>query len=358
MKKILLIEDEVVLRDEVADWLRFENYDVSVAGNGVEGMELILTQRPDLILCDIMMPLKDGKRLLYELRAIEETALIPFIFMSALSERDHIRDGMVLGADDYVTKPFTRKELLGAVESRLRKFAAFEKINEKAVNSLRNNIITHLPHELRTPLNSIIGYSSMLSEMTKEFSYDEIAEMGRSIANGGKRLHRLIENYLLYIQLELMHEVDQDLIESENLESIVFAECFQIATKYSRTNDLKVTIEPAAVKVDEYMFRKIIFEIVDNAFKFSLPESIVVVEGKLEKDGFYLRIKNIGVGFTKAEILHIGAFMQFGREKNEQQGVGLGLILVQRMLELLGSNLQIDNLNEGLTVVTCRFPYE
>jgi two-component system, sensor histidine kinase and response regulator len=356
MKKVLLIEDELVLRDEVADWLRFENYDVSVAGNGVEGLEMVVSLKPDLILCDIMMPLMDGKRLLFELRAKEETSMVPFVFMSALSEREHIRDGMVLGADDYLTKPFTRKELLSAVESRLRKYAAMEEKTEKAVNSIRNKIISYLPHELRTPLNGIIGYSSMLSEMAEDFSYAEIGEMGRNIADGGKRLHRLIENYLLYIQLELMHEIDSGIVEKENLEAVIFAECFQIANKYSRKNNLQFKIMPASVKVDEIMLRKIIYELVDNAFKFSLPESMIEVEGKVDEAEFSLSIKNIGVGFSKGEIDQIGAFMQFGREKNEQQGSGLGLILIKRMLELAGGSLQIKSVQDEYTEVTCRFP--
>jgi two-component system sensor histidine kinase/response regulator len=354
MKKILLIEDEVVLRDEVADWLRFENYDVSVAGNGALGLELALKINPDLILCDIMMPEMDGKRLLYELRVNEATTMIPFIFMSALSEREHIRDGMVLGADDYITKPFSRKELLSAVDSRLKKALAIEEKTEKAMNSIRNNIITHLPHELRTPLNSIIGYSSMLAEMTEGFSYDEIAEMGRNIATGGKRLHRLIENYLLYVQLELMHDIDIGAVESENLESIVFGECFQVASKYSRTNCLIISIEPASVRMDEIMLRKIIFEIVDNAFKFS--ENLVEITGTVENDFYCLKINDAGIGFTENEIKNIGAYMQFDRNVNEQQGSGLGLVLVKRMLDISGGQLKIDSSKGQGSAIRCLLP--
>jgi two-component system, sensor histidine kinase and response regulator len=356
MKKVLIIEDELILRDEVADWLRFENYDVAVAGNGVEGIELAVRLKPDIILCDIMMPVMDGKRFLYELKTIESTSMIPFIFMSALSEREHIRDGMVLGADDYVTKPFTRQELLNAVNSQLQKYAAIEEKTNKAINSIRNNIITYLPHELRTPLNSIIGYSSMLSDMAEDFSYNEISEMGRTIAAGGKRLHRLIENYLLYVQLELVNEFEMGLVECENLEPILFAECFQVASKYVRSNCLKFSVEPAALMIDENMLRKIVYELVDNAFKFSGTESIVEVNGKTEGNGFSLVIKNNGRSISQAEIKSIGAFMQFDRDTNEQQGSGLGLILVKRMLEIAGGRLEFLNTEPNCTEVKCWLP--
>lgn len=121
MNKILLIEDNNEIRESVTEILLLAGYNVSVAKNGKEGVEMVTKDLPDLILCDITMPELDGYGVLYLLHKNEETAHIPFIFITAKSERLDLRKGMEMGADDYLTKPFGRLELLNAVECRLKK---------------------------------------------------------------------------------------------------------------------------------------------------------------------------------------------------------------------------------------------
>src|SRR5260221_10488792 len=119
MTKILVIEDEAILRGEVAEWLTFEGYDVISAGDGVAGVECAFRDLPDLIISDITMPRLDGYGVLLEMHANAATAHIPFILVTARASHDDIRQGMALGADDYITKPFSRLELLQAVQARL-----------------------------------------------------------------------------------------------------------------------------------------------------------------------------------------------------------------------------------------------
>ena len=121
MKKILLIEDNADIRENTAEILELTNYIVFTAENGKTGVEIALRENPDLIVCDIMMPVLDGYGVLHMLKKNAVTKNTPFIFLSAKSERTDFRKGMELGADDYITKPFTETELLNAVESRLKK---------------------------------------------------------------------------------------------------------------------------------------------------------------------------------------------------------------------------------------------
>lgn len=121
MKKILLIEDNADVRENTAEILSLANYDVAVAENGKVGVELAQKNRPDLIICDIMMPELDGYGVLHILSKKPETANIPFIFLTAKTEKGDIRKGMNLGADDYLTKPFDDTELLNAIEVRLKR---------------------------------------------------------------------------------------------------------------------------------------------------------------------------------------------------------------------------------------------
>ena len=136
MKKILIIEDDRVMRENTAEMLELANYEVVVAENGKFGVELAKSAKPDLILCDVMMPELDGYGVLYLLSKDAQTAGIPFIFLTAKTERTDIRHGMELGADDYLTKPFEEQELLNAVNSRLRRTDAFRKNHSNDLQGL------------------------------------------------------------------------------------------------------------------------------------------------------------------------------------------------------------------------------
>ena len=139
MKRILLIEDDSVLRENTAELLELSNYKVITAPNGKIGIELALNSQPDIIICDIMMPIQDGYDVLETLSKKEATKYIPFIFLSAKTERKDIRKGMNLGADDYITKPFEEEELISAIESRLAKAAILKEERETNDNTLPND---------------------------------------------------------------------------------------------------------------------------------------------------------------------------------------------------------------------------
>lgn len=123
MKRILLIEDDAILRENTAELLGLLEYDVTTAHNGQVGLEIAQKMLPDVIICDIMMPELDGYGVLEALAKNDVTQQIPFIFLSARTERKDVRKGMNLGADDYITKPFEEEELTSAIESRLAKSA-------------------------------------------------------------------------------------------------------------------------------------------------------------------------------------------------------------------------------------------
>ena len=120
-KSILIIEDDPALRENTAELLELSDYEVRMAPNGRIGIDKVYQEKPDLIICDIMMPEVDGYGVLEAMNDNPDFAHIPFIFLSAKTEHNEIRKGMNLGADDYLTKPFTEKELIDAIESRLLK---------------------------------------------------------------------------------------------------------------------------------------------------------------------------------------------------------------------------------------------
>lgn len=139
-QRILLIEDNHEIRENTAEILELSNYIVDTAENGKIGVEKALAQKPDLIICDIMMPVLDGYGVLHLISKNEHLAGIPFIFLTTKSERTDFRKGMEMGADDYITKPFTEIELLNAIDSRLKKVNVLKKEYSADPDGLREMI--------------------------------------------------------------------------------------------------------------------------------------------------------------------------------------------------------------------------
>jgi CRP-like cAMP-binding protein/FixJ family two-component response regulator len=140
MQTILLIEDNDDVRENTAEILQLAQYKVLTAKNGKEGVELAQKEKPDLIICDIMMPVLDGHGVLHLLAKNEATASIPFIFLTAKAERGDFRKGMEMGADDYLTKPFDDVELLNSIESRLKKNEILKKEFSKNIQGINDFI--------------------------------------------------------------------------------------------------------------------------------------------------------------------------------------------------------------------------
>lgn len=153
MKKILLIEDNDEVRENTAEILELSGYKVFTAENGKTGIALALKELPDLVICDIMMPMLDGYGVLHALGKHSETSGIPFIFLTAKSEKTDFRKGMEMGADDYLTKPFDGSELLSAVETRLKKAGALQQQYLQRLNEL-NALINQADGEGKVQLTS------------------------------------------------------------------------------------------------------------------------------------------------------------------------------------------------------------
>jgi CheY-like chemotaxis protein len=155
MKKILLIEDNNEIRENTSEILELDGYEVITAENGKLGVELASNTKPDLIICDIMMPVLDGYSVLHLLSKNPETENIPFIFLTAKADRQDFRKGMEMGADDYITKPFDDVDLLNAIESRFKKIELLEKKYSRNIDGL-NNLVRDVggEQELRNLTNN------------------------------------------------------------------------------------------------------------------------------------------------------------------------------------------------------------
>jgi CheY-like chemotaxis protein len=146
MKTVLVIDDKAAVRSVIEAALTFAGYAVRQASNGREGILAVLAQRPDLILCDVNMPEMDGYRMLAAIRQFPTTAAIPFILMTGSMAREEFRRAMVCGADDYLMKPFSVRELVAAVESRLTRETHVQTEAFQRIEKLReDNLPQYLP---------------------------------------------------------------------------------------------------------------------------------------------------------------------------------------------------------------------
>ncbi len=362
MKKILVVEDAQSLRKDILEMLGFEGFEAIGAENGLVGVQRAREFLPDLIICDIMMPEMDGYGVLEELRKDTTTATIPFIFLTARTDRMDMRQGMELGADDFLTKPFHAVELLATVRTRLRKRDVLNQIAERKLEDLRENIMMALPHELRTPLNVILGFSDLLMTDSEMMDGEHIAEMSRHINLSALRLYRLIENFLIYTHTEMI-TTDQRQLEVIHNNVVVYPRstiehsATQKAQQSDRAADLHIEAQDVeAIGIGEDYLRKIIEELVDNAIKFSRAGTPISVSGRANGNFYWLSISNEGRGMTPEQIALVGAYMQFERRIHEQQGAGLGLVICKRLAELHGGELSIESTPGELTSIHVKIP--
>jgi signal transduction histidine kinase len=360
-KRILVIEDSAPLRQEIAEVLELEGFAVSTAPNGRAGLEQIRRERPDLVVCDVMMPELDGYATLQAIRDDPGTETLLVLMLTAREERQHMRHGMELGADDYITKPFKVGDLVRAVTAAFDKRARLERQAEMKLEQLREQIATALPHELRTPLACIMGYAEMLAHSDSSVSADDVAALAHQILGAGERLNRMSENALLYVQLELLRQGKGDVRGRgvpmpARLQEIVAERARSRARSHRREADLALDAAEATVAATPAYVAKLVDELVDNAFKFSPPGTPVRVSVSIDGPRALLRIADAGPGMSPEQIAAVGGFVQFERSVREQQGLGLGLSIARGVAMLWDGTLAIESSPGGGTTVTVSLP--
>jgi two-component system, sensor histidine kinase and response regulator len=361
MKRILIIDDDRSVRESILELLQAEGFQTFVAENGDRGVEVAKQHLPDLILCDVVMPHLDGYGVLMALRQNSDTATIPFIFLTSMDKRDNFRQGMELGADDYLTKPCSSAELLKAIAGRFEKHQVLHTESQKQLDNLRKSIALSLPHELRTPLNSIMGLSEVLIEDYETIERPEILEISRNIYKSGDRLYRLIQNFLLYVELELsLRDPARRAVflngESHYPQVLIASIATQIAKCHDREADLNLNLQNARIQITEIHLKKVIEELTDNAFKFSQPGTPINITAVAAPQDLTLYISDRGRGMTPDQIASLGAYMQFERKFYEQQGSGLGLAIAKRLVELHNGIVEVESVPGQQTIVQVTLP--
>jgi two-component system, sensor histidine kinase and response regulator len=361
MKKILIVEDNLIVLANIGKLLKAEGFQVLSAENGKLGLQLARTEFPDLILSDIMMPELDGYGMLEALRQDSQYSAIPFIFLTAKVERQDMRRAMELGSDDFLTKPFTRDELLKSIGSRLQKQGIISDRAKQQLNVLRENITHSLPHRLLFPALQIIALGDRLSKITEIPTLEDLHETGSNIYQSAKDLHEITKRFLLYANLEMIGEDSEraDQLRSQRstfiqLEITDLAQ--QLAGKYHRSSDLILNLADETLAVADNYLEEIARELIDNAFKFSGLGTPVEVTGTCVQGSYVLQISDRGQGMTAEQLKSLGSYMAFEEKLYTNQGAGLGIAIVKRLIELHHGSLKIESNPYKITKVEVTLP--
>lgn len=345
MAKILVIDDDDALRRALTVALQVFGYQAEVAVNGAEGIKKAREWLPDLILCDVNMPGMDGRAVLQALRNDPTLGNRQIVLMTGNQEENTPREGMNLGADDYLPKPFEIAQLKTCVEARLRRATTYRRLEDGMLRRHAEVFGATLPHEFMTPLNGILGFAEILKEDLGRIPRDEAMQMLSDIESCARRLHRTLMNYLLLVRMENAPEIAPapPALPGEQVAYLLSGIAEEVARRTERTGDLTVSVRQVSLKAHESDFRMIAEHLLENAFMFSTSGRPVAVQLDQEGGKAVLRVADRGRGMTPEQIAQIGLFTQFERKEFEQQGLGIGLALVQRLLERQGGKLRFES---------------
>jgi len=354
--RLLVVEDDTALLEGLRDILELSGYQVRTARNGVEGLAVLANYLPDLIVSDINMPRMDGYEFYSQVRARPDWVSVPFIFLTAKSEKADVRRGKMLGADDYVTKPFEEDDLLVAVQAKLNRRAQLDAAHSRQVAELKRSILTTLNHEFRTPLTYITTYTDMLGN--ENISTEEFKEFMRGIQAGSDRLRRLVEDFILLVELqtgEAKQTYDRRCARVPDLSLLLHMAVERVrgqaeARHVRLTEDLPSRLPP--VLADREYLLDAVLRLLDNAIKFSRKEGgTVTLRASAGGPGVRIEVVDDGVGMPSGQLAQIfDVFYQIDRAKQEQQGSGSGLAIAQSIVQLHGGAIRATSApGEGST---------
>lgn len=344
---ILIVDDDESIRDLISSLLVRENYQTLHAVGGHEALECFHEHHPSLVVSDVEMPEMDGFQLLSAIKADIQYGLTPVILMSgAFTDLKSLRFGLSHGADDYLLKPFDSTELVQSVKARLRQHARVSQKIHSELDQWKHNMALMLPHELNTPLTGILGCAECILDEAADHDLEEIGTLSKTIISSGNRLHRLIKNFLFYIQLTIVkNQATSPSFFNPGFERVphnLINQARELEELYMRSGDLFIEIKTGTSFLLPDILHKIMSELLDNAFKFSKPGSTVKIVYETTEDKTVLEVSDQGHGFDSTKHRY-GAFEQFNRKQQEQQGLGLGLYITQNLAESTQGALHIDS---------------
>lgn len=367
-KEILIIDDVPQNLAVLGKTLRSDGYKIIIAGAGEAGIYAARNQMPSLILLDVHMPKMDGFEVCQKLKQDRVTQDIPIIFLTADDDKQNVITGLKLGAVDYITKPFERKEVLARVKTHIHqneisKEKELENLelakdlrHEKDVNEYITNLLSMLTHDLKNPLTVISTSAALLSDERVTLP-DKKQKYNHNIQSSIKQIDELIER-ILFFSTTNAREITPVFEECDIIQlcNTIIAD-FQFIYGENRIEFHTLT-EKLMVKIDKTIFSHILSNLVSNAIKYSAAETVVRCYLEHDSQNWQFSVVDQGIGIPKKEIAKLFNDYYRGSNVAKNSGMGVGLSIVRKIIDLHHGSIEVESeLNKGsIFRIICPMP--
>jgi signal transduction histidine kinase len=352
--RILIVDDNADMRGYLRHLLG-GRWQVETAPDGVVAMEHIRQRLPDLVIADVMMPVMDGFGLLSAIRSNAASEKLPVMLLSARAGEEASSEGLRAGADDYIIKPFSARELLARVESRLaqaRMHAAERHARETAeqANRARDIFFTMLSHELRTPLMAVLAWTALLKD--NRLDPGEAVHALELIDRNARVQRRLVDDLLDISRIVTGRlRIDPRPVASLAQTIGIVVDSFRPAA-LAKNLAVETALETGAgtVNGDSERLQQVVWNLLSNAIRFTPPGGWIQLRYARRGEHVELLVRDSGQGIAPEELPHLFEryWQGVSRERRSQGlGLGLGLAIAHRIIELHGGSIAAASDGEG-----------
>lgn len=363
---LVVLEKGVEIASAIENILNDEFIQLTITNSFDQIHEFQTTNKIDLLLLDFDS-FRNTDFIYKNIRNENGMSKIPVIFISSQPQDMDKLLSYEYYLDDFLLKPVNPVLLKAKIRRYLTRTNIIVEEYEEKIEKLKDSIKLFLPHEFRTSLSNILGYTKIINQMTKsknEFNDTDIIEMHEMssiVIDAANYMQRISENLILFSHLEIIkleEKVGSEFLNCtlNNTIEIINDAIFALTVENQRKDDIELNLTPFYLNINGYLFYKIIFELIDNSFKFSPIGSKIVITTSIEKNHFWFEIKDFGKGMLQKEINNIGAFRQFERNVYEQQGIGLGLTLAKKITEMYDGTFLIRSKKSEGTLIKFSIP--
>lgn len=375
---LLIIDDlednRTLLRADLEDEL--PGIQIDEAASGAEGVRMIEENNYTIVICDVLMPQVDGFSVLAKVREMPSSNGIPFLFLSALKQPDTIRQGLALGAVDFLVKPYDLDELVNKVRnlSRIRQLQVDLKQSQKQLmetnihlqqmNEDKNRIMQIVSHDLRSPLSGIKGLAKILQTEDDAGDPDTVREFAAMIADTADTLTRLVNDLLNVTRIEAGAQIELQPVTC-NLNDLLLS-CINMFSKLAEKKSIRLEYNnlsrDTSAFIDQPKITQVVNNLLSNAVKFTHAGGTILIvlrdDPAAPSTGFQLSIRDSGIGIPIDQLPYLFEKFSEGRRSgtNNERGVGLGLPIVHSFVKLHGGTVKIQSEEGRGTTVEVTLP--
>lgn len=361
-ERVVVVDDNAQMRHYLVRLLR-DRWQIETESDGAAALEHIRLHVPDVIVADVMMPRMDGIEMLRALRAEATTADIPVLILSARAGEAASVEGLEAGANDYLVKPFSQRELIARIEALLaqgRQRAAERLARARAERDLhaREEFLAALAHELRSPVAALFSWLEVLQ--SEKLTRSQVLRTLEVLELTAKSLRRLLEDLYDVARLASrpMQVMARPFASIAPLIAAVVEAFAPAASKKAITVGQMLEAESGPISIDPERLQQIVSNLLSNAIRFTLPGGRIDVSCARRADAVELRVSDSGRGIPPEALPHVfEQYWQGKRASDDDSGLGLGLSISRRLVELHGGQIEALSEGEGLgAAFVIRFP--